>query len=235
MCFSAAASFGSGGILALAGIATLRQGRLPGQWPFAVIPCLFAVQQCAEGLLWGCLTQGESAGWQRAAMYVFLIFAQVVWPFWIPLALQRMAPPERQRPLGIVLGVGCCVATVLAGCLLLYGAEAAIVGHHIAYTLPYPAAVMDICGLLYGVAVIAPPFMTGIRSMWWLGVGIAAAYLLSMIAYQYYVVSVWCYIAALLSVLIYAIQRENRADTIRHPAPAPVNHPPAHARDGIAG
>jgi hypothetical protein len=207
MCFSATASFASGSILALAGIATLHQTRSSEQWPLAAVPCLFALQQFSEGLTW--LGVGGSLGVQHASVFLFLIFAQIVWPIWIPLALYMVAPPERKWPLGILLAVGSGVSLTMAGCMLLYGADAEIVGHHVAYTLPYPPLVLEFCGLLYGLVTIAPPFMTGLRDMWWLGVGIALSYLVSAYFYQYYVVSVWCYFSALLSVLIYVIQRVN--------------------------
>jgi hypothetical protein len=234
MCFSAAASFASGGILALAGIATLRQASSPAQWPFAAIPCLFAVQQCAEGLIWLGVQEAWTSPWRFAPMYIFLVFAQLVWPVWIPMAIRLIAPPERRRPLGMVLALGCGVSLVLAACMISYGADAEIVGHHIAYSLPYPHLVTEVGGLLYGVAVIAPPFMSGIRSMGWLGAGIAVAYLASSIVYQYYVVSVWCYISALLSVLIFAIQRVNAADHPFHRAPEGSGHAAAHARSRLA-
>jgi hypothetical protein len=225
MCFSAAASFASGGFLACAGIATLRQVRRPEQVPFAAIPCMFALQQCAEGLTWLGLTQRWSAGWQHATEYAFLIFAQIVWPVWIPLAIRLIAPPDRKRALGIVLAVGVCVSLIIACCMLRYGAGAEIVDHHIAYAQPYPTFVTETCGLLYGVAIIAPPFMTGMRNMWLLGIGIAAAYLVADVIYQYYVMSVWCYISALVSVLIFAVQRANFAVPAAQRAPTQVLHP----------
>lgn len=220
MCFSAAASFASAGLLGLAGIAALRQARGPAQWPFAAIPCLFAVQQGAEGLAWLGLSQGGRTSWAMVPGYAFLVVAQLVWPVWIPLALRLIAPPERKRPLGVVLALGSGVSLLLAACMLRYGVDAAIVAHHIAYSLPYPSMVRDCGGLLYGVAVIAPPFMTGMRNMWWLGVGIAVAYLVSAIIYQYSVLSVWCYLSALLSILILGIQQGSRSASAALAAPS---------------
>ena len=50
MCFSTEASFISGAVLSIIGIATIKKAQTPAQIIFAVIPLLFAVQQIAEAL-----------------------------------------------------------------------------------------------------------------------------------------------------------------------------------------
>ena len=87
MCFSAAASFAAAGVTSVAGGAALRGVQRRSQLLLAAIPLIFAIHQFAEGVLWLGLTQPQHAAWQRPAMFAFLVFAEVVWPFWVPLAV----------------------------------------------------------------------------------------------------------------------------------------------------
>src|SRR3954463_13957598 len=94
MCFSAPASFASAAVLPAAGIVSLRTARTPAQLPFAAIPLLFAVQQAAEGVFWLTLPEGGSP----LAGYTFLVFAQVLWPTWVPLAILLLARDRARTP-----------------------------------------------------------------------------------------------------------------------------------------
>ena len=51
MCFSAPASFSAFGIIGLIGGRTIAKSN-PGDTYLAIIPILFAVQQCIEGIIW---------------------------------------------------------------------------------------------------------------------------------------------------------------------------------------
>lgn len=52
MCFSATASFIAGVSLSALGAATVKKAELKAEIPFAMIPLLFGVQQIIEGMLW---------------------------------------------------------------------------------------------------------------------------------------------------------------------------------------
>ncbi|HET9729766.1 MAG TPA: DUF6629 family protein, partial [Acidimicrobiia bacterium] len=98
MCFSAPASFTLSGILIGVGAASVARSATPAHRMLAAAPLLFGAQQAAEGLVW--LTAGapSNAALQRLAVDVFLGFALVVWPFWVPLSLQRIErSPARRR------------------------------------------------------------------------------------------------------------------------------------------
>src|SRR6188768_3673276 len=62
----------------------------------ASIPLIFAVQQFTEGFLWLSLTSPRFAGLQSVATIVFLFFAQVVWPVWVPYAILKLEPKENR-------------------------------------------------------------------------------------------------------------------------------------------
>ena len=86
MCFSATASFGSGAVLAVIGVVTLKITRKPSHLVFAFIPVLFAIQQISEGFVWLSLQNNEYAKWQTIPIHIFMVFAHIVWPFWITLS-----------------------------------------------------------------------------------------------------------------------------------------------------
>src|SRR5882724_3236338 len=52
MCFSASASLAAGTLLLGLGTVTMKAARRPGEWPFAAVPLLFAIQQFIEGTIW---------------------------------------------------------------------------------------------------------------------------------------------------------------------------------------
>ena len=87
MCFSSSASFSTGAILGVAGLLTITKVKNSDQYIFASIPLFFSIQQFSEGLVWLSLTKSNFAIWESMATNIFLIFAQVVWPIWVPLSI----------------------------------------------------------------------------------------------------------------------------------------------------
>jgi len=90
MCFSANASFGAGVILTVIGVASIKKCHHPYMLLFASIPLLFGIQQIAEGILWVTLPQPDNVNIKKAAKYSYLVFAQVLWPIWVPISIMLM-------------------------------------------------------------------------------------------------------------------------------------------------
>ena len=97
MCFSASASFGAGIVLSAIGIASIKKSETKPQLFFASIPLFFAVQQITEGFLWLALSKPDYALLRWPATYIFLFFAQVVWPFWVPFAILMLEKEQKQK------------------------------------------------------------------------------------------------------------------------------------------
>lgn len=209
MCFSAEASFGASAILSIVGVASIRKAETKSQVSFALIPLIFAVQQFTEGILWLALSNPEYSDLQQVATYNFLFFAQVVWPIFVPFAILKMEQSELQRKAGkILVGIGAVVSLYLFYCLLNFPVEAKILGFHISYELDYPEAISNYCGFLYIVATIAPHFISRIKGMWMLGTTIAISYVITQIFYTDYIVSVWCFFASVISIMVFLILYE---------------------------
>jgi hypothetical protein len=206
MCFSAGASFGAGAVLTVIGVGSIRKVHSSSQLFFASIPLIFAIQQVSEGFLWLALQNPKFAPLQQITTYLFLFFAQVLWPVWVPYAIMKLETNKRRRKIGrIFVGIGAIVSVSLAFCLLNFPPEAKIVGRHILYVQGIARPFIRYGCILYAVATIVPPFFSSIRRMWILGLLILVSYVISAIFYMDYIVSVWCFFASIISISIYAI------------------------------
>lgn len=211
MCFSAAASLTAGAGLLMIGTIAINQSKTTAQRVLASIPVIFSVQQFSEGLLWLSLSGGISTQWQHLSMYVFLVFAQVIWPSFVPLTILLFEKKIwRKKILRILLTIGILTSLYLSWCLIFYDVSAMIEGHHIKYELDFPLSNQWFNGITYLVAAVMAPFISSLRPLRLLGILLLASYLVSRIFYQDYLISVWCYFAAVLSISILLIIRDLR-------------------------
>lgn len=211
MCFSAEASLTASILLSGIGVATLKQARARSQTLFALIPLLFAIQQFCEGILWFALDHGlHPVWWSRFAEYTFLFFAFLTWPIIFPLALWKMEEsPSRRLWLLFCLGVGI---------LFVAGNLIAIQGHILSvivinHSLQYGAYKTSSMALDYGIksvyllATVVPCFISSYPKIWFFGLCTACAFVLAEFFYKATFSSVWCFFAAIVSSMIFALLR----------------------------
>ena len=201
MCFSATASFSAGAVLLGIGAFTLKAAHRPCEWPFAAVPLLFAIQQLIEGVIW--LTFGADAPLLNTVMtYAYSFFSHVLWPVYLPVAVLMIEPPSgRRRTLTALVLAGSAVATYLLYVLVASPVVSRPTGQHVEYDSPhfFAAAVM----MLYLVSTTVSPLLSTLRGVQVFG---ALALLSFGAAYYFYAtwfISVWCFFAALLSIVIY--------------------------------
>jgi hypothetical protein len=216
MCFSATASFTASALLLGLGALTMRQVERRSDWALALIPVLFAIQQAMEGIVWLSLS-GQAPGFQVAATQVYSLFSHVLWPIYVPWAVWLAQPPGPRRRILAAF----CVAGFAVGLYLLYGMianpiVAVAVGQHIDYESAhfYLAAVL----LLYLAATTVSPMLSGHAWVQRFGllalIGSAAAY----VAYARWFISVWCFFAAMLSVVLFLhVRARSRALLVQTP------------------
>ena len=208
MCFSAEASFTGSAIISAIGITTLTKIKKPAQILFAAIPLIFGVQQCAEGILWITLKTGSHESLEQAATYIFLVTALFIWPTMIPLSVWFMEKASKRRTILAYLVVLGCLTSLLYGyCLIFYDVTPQIQSFHIQYVDKFPGTLTKILFVLYLITTIVPIFISSIRRMWLFGVLIAVSCLITGIFFTQYLTSVWCFFAAVISILIYWILR----------------------------
>jgi len=211
MCFSAAASFAGGVVISAVGVATVRKARKPTQRLFAGMPLLFGLQQLAEGVLWVTL-RSSGHGWlQDAATYVFLVAALVIWPVMIPLSMWFMEEAKKRRKILAGLTVtGGALSLLYAFCLISYDVAPQISGFHMQYVDEFPKTLVTVASFFYPVSTVAPLFVSSVRRMWLLGILITVSYLVTGVFFAQYLTSVWCFFAALASVVVYWILSESK-------------------------
>lgn len=206
MCFSAAASFTAGVLLFAGGVITVKSVPISSQKYFAAIPFIFSIQQFTEGFVWLSFTNTYFYQWQMPATYLFLFFAQVFWPIWVPLSLIQIEPEKNtKKHLYPFLFIGILVSAYLAFSLVNYNIAPEIKGYHMYYNIHFPLHPPFFSGLAYLIPTVVATMFSKTKGIWLFGLLNLMAYLVSKMYFNDYVLSVWCFFAAWISVIVYLI------------------------------
>ncbi len=220
MCFSAGASFTGGAVLSAIGVASVKSAHNPSQKLFAGIPLFFAFQQFAEGVVWLTLRSGSHYQLQMTAAYIFLVMALVIWPTMMPLAVLRLEEMKTRRKIIKVLFIaGVFLSVYYAFCLLSFNVMPRINKFHIQYINDFPESLSYEAFGIYIIATITPLFVSSIKRMSLFGILIFVSCIVTGIFYKEYLTSVWCFFAALISIVVFRIIRESQEEFI----PASLN------------
>ncbi len=208
MCFSAEASFSASVVLGIVGAITVKKVKEPSQLAFACIPFLFGFQQFCEGILWFSLTHKEYAFLQPISTYLFLIIAQIVWPTWVPFSIILLEKNQtRKKTLYIILALGILISIYLTYCFLFYDVQSEISNHHIKYTLNFPHTthLLWLTALFYFIPTVVSAFVSTVKRMHFLGTAILLSCVITRYFTTHYFISIWCFFAAIISVLVLMI------------------------------
>ena len=211
MCFSATASFAVGAALITAGTVAFKKAKDPKLLPFAGIPLIFGIQQVSEGFVWISLQNEQFAHWQYPSILVFLLFAQVVWPAYVPFAIRMMEEKQvRKTALSIITVIGVGVAVYLGIGILFYPIDANTKAYHIQYELSSQKEMLFNSQVFYFTATVVSAFVSSRKGMLLFGTSILASMIVSLIYFNPYVISVWCFFAAILSMIVlYVVNKAN--------------------------
>ena len=209
MCFSATASFTAGTILLGIGVVTLKLAKHPRELALAAIPLLFAIQQLMEGVIW--LSFRYEAPLLNTVMTQgYSFFSHVLWPIYVPMAVLFIEPLVwRRRVLLVYVIAGVTVGVFLLYQMLISPIVSQPIGQHIEYVSPHFFVVVTMS--LYLLSTTLSPIFSSHRMVNVFGV---VALLSAVAAYYFYVswfISVWCFFAALLSVVIYFHFKKQRS------------------------
>jgi len=202
MCISAEASFTVGVSLGITGVATLRSaGAKPLSW-LAAVPALFAVQQGAEGVVWLYLNGGfQHTPVSLTAQYVYLMFAYIWWPTYMPLAVALAEPvPWRRRWAFVAVVGGLCISAFDTYYLFTADLTPVVVGHSIQYGQGVTTARMT-----YGTISLLPLFLTSVPKLWILGALSLIMFIGAEMFFPLTFISVWCLLAAVSSVVVWYV------------------------------
>jgi hypothetical protein len=210
MCFSATANFVGSAVLGSIGVATLTEVRHRRELLFAAMPCLFAVHQFTEGFVWLGVDHRLPAIFTHDAGAAYVLYAQGLLPFLLPLSVLLIEPTVRQRRrmLAFVTLGGALALYILWG-LIAYPLQVYAAGHGIVYL--NQISTTEMVAVLYVIATCGALFFSGFRDLIVLGWLNLVGLLVVMEVRRYEFTSLWCAYAAVVSVIIYFFFRRSRA------------------------
>lgn len=203
MCFSAEASFGAAIVLGSIGVVSVRRAPSRAYVPFASVPLFFAMQQAIEGALW--LVLAKSPYWRSSTSLgqMFLFFALLVWPSYLPFALSFVERDGTRRKMLVALTIlGLAFGGYLMACATLRPSYACVAFHNIYYGVQVDVAIKRLVPFLYLVTIAAPLLVSSMRGTMLFGVASIASFLAAGVFYRVGFASVWCFFAAILSAMI---------------------------------
>jgi heme/copper-type cytochrome/quinol oxidase subunit 4 len=196
MCFSAPASFiASGGLAALGGasfVVAKKEDKV-----LAAIPLLFAIQQLFEGIQWLHLNTGSSS---PLAAYIFLFFAYIVWPIYVPTCV-LILDKERRKIMQWFILLGIIVAAYSLITLTMQSLEIQKLDACIAYTFNIPFG--NFFDIAYLSAIFVPLIISSREIFRWFGVAVTFFAIISWLFFALAFTSVWCFFAAIVSSMFF--------------------------------
>ena len=211
MCFSAAANFTGSAVLGAIGIATVSEVKHRRELLFASLPLWFAVHQFTEGFVWLGLDGHLSKAVAHDAGAAFMLYAQGLLPFLIPVSVLLFEPtPERRRFMMPFAALGACLTLYILWALAAFPTQVTVERNSIVYL--NAATQHRSIALFYVLVTCGSLFFSKVKTMVWFGVANLSILLLTMAVKEYAFTSVWCAYAALASLIIWAGFRRSAGD-----------------------
>jgi uncharacterized membrane protein len=196
-------------------VLSLREVRHRRELPFALLPALFAAHQFLEVAVWAGLDGDVPAGIANLAMRAYLFIAWPLLPLYMPLAVLMLEPRRARRRVAPFVALGAIVSAYLAFVVLANPVE--VIRH--AHGLEYATVVHHpiVWAVLYIVAVIGAPLLSGYRSVVAFGALNLVGLVTVAVFYTKAFASLWCVFAAASSVLmlVHMIRRRRLPDADR--------------------
>jgi hypothetical protein len=222
MCFSATANFVGSGVLGAVGVVTLTKVKHRREFLFASLPTLFAIHQFTEGFVWLGLDGILSPTVTHNMGAAFMLYAQGLLPFLVPLSVMLFEPNKesRRRMLPFVVIGGATTLYVLWG-LTAYPTDIYVRDNSIVYI--NRATNNIFVAVLYVIATCGSLFFSKIRMMVVFGAANLAILLIVDAIKRYAFTSVWCAYAAVASVILVSRSKARECFRERDGAGLPPN------------
>ncbi|MGZ4679997.1 MAG: DUF6629 family protein [Ilumatobacteraceae bacterium] len=216
MCFSPQADVVGGVVVAGIGIDVLRHvGGRRHYLGLAALPLMLGVHQLVEAFVWWGLQGhfGTRAG--HVATWIYLVFAFVVLPVYLPMAVLVLDPTRRRRTAMMpFVAVGAAVSAVLLAAMLRGPVVAELAHFHVSYATDLRAGGLVVAA--YVIATCGSLVLSGYREIAAFGwVNLVAVALLARLTVDGFA-SLWCGWAAITSGAFAIHMRYGR----ERPAPA---------------
>jgi hypothetical protein len=203
VCFSAAANFVGSGVLGTVGVATLTKVKHKRELLFASLPVLFAVHQLIEGFVWLGLDGVLSPKVTHDMGAAFVLYAQGLLPFVIPLSVLLFEPDMKSRRRMVpFLAIGTGTTLYMLWALIAYPLHIFVKENSIVYI--NDGTNNTTLAVLYVIATCGTLFFSKVRAMVIFGTANLAILLTVMAVKRYAFTSLWCAYAAVASLIILA-------------------------------
>jgi hypothetical protein len=211
VCFSATANFVGSGVLGAVGVVTLTRVKHRRELLFAALPVLFAIHQFIEGFVWLGLDGILSPTVAHDMGAAFMLYAQGLLPFLLPLSVLLFEPTARSRRRMLpFLVIGGATTLDILWALTAYPLQLYIRGNSLVYI--NQATNNTAVALFYVIAICGSLFFSKIRMMVIFGAANLAILLIVMEVKRYAFTSLWCAYAAVASVIILAYFWKSHAE-----------------------
>ena len=203
MCFSAAANFVGSGVLGTIGAVTLTKVKHRRELLFASLPTLFAIHQCIEGFVWLGLDGILSPTAAHNMGAAFMLYAQGLLPFLLPLSVLLFEPTaKRRRRMLPFLVVGGLAALYILWALTAFPLQVFVERKSIVYI--NPATNNTAVAVVYIIATCGSLFFSQVTDMIIFGAANLVILITVLAVKSYAFTSLWCAYAAIASVIILA-------------------------------
>jgi hypothetical protein len=203
VCFSAEANFVGSGVLGTIGVVTLTKVKHRRELLFAALPALFAVHQFIEGFVWLGLDGTLSPAVAHNMGAAFMLYAQGLLPFLLPLSVLLFEPTiKRRRRMLPFLVIGGSTTLYILWALTAYSLQVFVEGNSIVYI--NPATNNTAVAVVYVIATCGSLFFSKVTDMIIFGAANFVILLAVMIVKRYAFTSLWCAYAAVASLIILA-------------------------------
>jgi len=184
-------------------VLTLTKVRHRRELLFGSLPLLFAIHQFTEGFVWLGLDGILSPAVTHAMAAAFMLYAQGLLPFLIPLSVLLFEPTaKRRRRMLPFLAIGAGTTIYMLWALTAYPFEVYIRENSIVYI--DPATNNMAVAVLYVIATCGSLFFSEVKGMVVFGGANLIILLAVMAVKRYAFTSLWCAYAAVASVIILA-------------------------------
>jgi len=191
VCFSATANFVGGAGLAAVGVVTLTKVKHRRELLFASLPVLFAVHQFTEGFVWLGLDGVLSPTVTHDMGAAFMLYAQGLLPFLLPLSVLLFEPDGKGRRRMLPFAVlGLATTLYMLWALTAYPLQVYVRGNSIVYI--NAATNNTTVAILYVIATCGSLFFSQVRIMVAFGAANLAILLTVMGFKRYAFTSLWC-------------------------------------------
>ena len=190
-------------MLGAIGVVTLTRVKHRRELLFASLPTVFAVHQLLEGFVWLGLNGTLSPTVTHRMGAAFMLYAQGLLPFVLPLSVVLFEPNGRSRVrMAPFLALGSGLALYMLWALIAFPLQISQRGHSIVYI--NDGTNNTWVAVLYVIATCGTLFFSKIRDMVIFGAANLVILLTVMGVKRYAFTSLWCAYAAVASVIILA-------------------------------